>query len=519
MTDRILLVPLDDRPVTGRLPQRIGAVAGAAVALPPAAWIGNLTRRAERTALLTWLQDEAASAGAMVLALDTLAYGGLVGSRQSRESAADVTEHLLPLWSLRDAQPDLKLAGFITIPRLSATAAAEEEAPYWPHHGEAIAAFSAASHKARVEPTAAHREALAAARLAVPAEILDDYLGARARNHAVNRLLIEWAAAGVFDLLYLTVDDSAEWGLNVLERDDLQNLIAERGLQDKVLIYPGADEVACSLLSRLLLQRAGVTPAFFPVYAHDLGGDAVTMYEGQPLRDTLGMHLAAAGIGRAPSPEEADCQLFLHSPERVGGDFWLGIDLPDDLTAVPAWFVSAIATAMQMGSPVAVADVAWANAAHPAFVQQLIEAAPVRNLMGFAGWNTAGNTLGTVLAHAAMRHLALEGGGDLAGQELAHQHLLFERFAEDWLYMGIERPAVVARHEAINLHEVGRTVTLRAESAYLRYWRGGVVMRVDPQGLPHYWRLGDYRRIEPAFPWSRLFDLDFRVDFDLEAIP
>jgi hypothetical protein len=519
MTDRILLVPLDDRPVTGRLPQCIGAVAGATVELPPTAWIGNLIRRADGASLMAWLQAAAPSTAAMVLALDTLAYGGLVGSRQSRDPAAEITERLLPLWQLRDQHPDLQLAGFITIPRLSATAAPEEEAPYWPQYGVAIAAYSRAFHLAEVEPTAANEQALDTARAAVPAEVLADYLGARERNQAINRMLVEWTAAGVFDLLYVTVDDSAEWGLNVLERDDLTRLVAARGLEDRILVYPGADEVACSLLARLLLRRSDVTPTFFPVYSEDGGEDAVTMYEGLPLRETLALHLRAAGIGRAASPESADCQLFLHSPERVGGDFWLGIDLPEDTGAFPEWFVAAIATALQMGSPVAVADVAWANAAHPAFVQRLVETAPVRNLMAFAGWNTAGNTLGTVLAHAAMRHLALERGGGLQAQELAHQRLLFERFAEDWLYMGVERPAVVRRHEAINLNEVGRAVGLRAESTYLRYWKGGVVMRVSPDQMPEYWRLGEYRRIEPGFPWSRLFDIDFRADFDLEVIP
>lgn len=517
MTDRILLVPLDDRPVTGRLPQRIGAVAGAEVVLPPDAWIGNLTRLAEREALTAWVESESDGAAAVVLALDTLAYGGLVGSRQNRESPSRITERLLPLWQVRDRHPDMPIAGFATIPRLSATAAAEEEAPYWADHGAAIARFSELFHRATADP--AWQADLEAARQAIPAAVMDDYLGARNRNLQVNRLLIEWTAAGVFDLLYLTVDDSATWGLNVLETQQLAALVAERGLTDRVLIYPGADEVACSLLSRLLLRRANIAPAFFPVYSHEGGEDAVTMYEGLPLRDTLARHLQAAGVTLAASPETADCQLFLHAPAERGGDFWLGIDLPDDLTAVADWFVGAIATAMQMGAPVAVADVVWANAAHPAFVQRLIETAPVRNLMAFAGWNTAGNTLGTVLAHAAMRHLALERGGDLQAQEEAHQRLLFERFAEDWLYMGIERPAAVNRDVAVDLNDLARTLALRAEATYLRYWKGGVVMRVSPDQQPHYWRLGEYRRHTPTFPWSRLFDVAIPADFALEVIP
>ncbi|MBC7544745.1 MAG: DUF4127 family protein [Candidatus Sericytochromatia bacterium] len=517
MTDRILLIPLDDRTCTSRLPVHLGAVAGRTVLTPPLGWIGNLTRRAEREALGAWLIQAAHDAEAVVLALDTLAYGGLVGSRQSREPPQAVTERLLCLWALREANPTVRIAGFITIPRLSATAAPEEEAPYWPQYGEAIARYSRLVHASRLAGSAEATDLMHHAQAAIPAEILADYLAGRQRNLAINRQMIEWAAAGLFDLLYLTVDDSADLGLNVLERDELALLVADRQLGDRVLIYPGADEVACSLLSRVLLEKAAFQPAFFPVYAHEYGPQAVTMYEGLPLQETVRLHMAAAGVRLAPKPETADCQLFIHGPEKTGGDFWLDLDLPEDRRDVPEWFVQGIATALQMGSPVAIADVAWANAAHPAFVQRLFDTCPVRNLLAFAGWNTAGNTLGTVFAHAALRLLALEQGGDLAAQERAQQIALFERFAEDWLYMAVERPAAASRPGPPDFETLSRQMAVRSESCYLRHWQGNVVTRVDAGGIPHYWRLGAFRRTLPTFPWARLFDVDLAADFDLEA--
>lgn len=516
---RLLLIPLDDRPATARYPAQIGAVAGCEVLVPPLALQGNLTKPADSRRLMDWLEQEAPHASGLVIALDTLAYGGLIASRQSREPSPKIIERLIGLWQLRERFPALSLSAFATIARLSETAAPEEEAPYWPEYGTRLVEISRLTHLAQRSPGPEQRVALQRAEATVPETVLADFRAWRSRNFEVNRLMVEWAAAGLFDHFYLTVDDSADVGINVMEKEALQTLVNERGLGDKVLIYPGADEVACSLVARTLLQRADFRPLFFPIYSEPDGEQAVTMYEGIPLGDTLALQLAAAGAGLAGSPEKADCQLFVHGPALRGGDFWLGIDLPESREAIPETFARDIQIALQLDAPVAIADVAWANAAHPAFAQRLADGGSATKLLGFAGWNTAGNTLGTVIAHASARLLSLDVGGDLAAQEQAHQRFLFERFAEDWLYMGIERPAAAARPGPVDFDDLARQVKVRVEGTYARYWQGQPLCRVEPDGTPHYWRLGGIQIQPPTFPWGRLFDIDLTGDIHLEEVP
>ena len=72
----IAVLPLDDRPVSCDLPARVGAIAGAEVRLPPRDLLGNLERPADRAALGAWLLEAAQDADAVVVAIDTLAYGG-----------------------------------------------------------------------------------------------------------------------------------------------------------------------------------------------------------------------------------------------------------------------------------------------------------------------------------------------------------------------------------------------------------------------------------------------------------
>ncbi len=60
--------------------------------------------------------------------------------------------------------------------------------------------------------------------------------------------------------------------------------------------------------------------------------------------------------------------------------------------------------------PIALADVAFVNGADLFLGRQLIQTGLAPRLLAYAGWNTAGNTLGTVLAHAVLHLLMLRQG-------------------------------------------------------------------------------------------------------------
>jgi hypothetical protein len=104
----------------------------------------------------------------------------------------------------------------------------------------------------------------------------------------------------------------------------------------------------------------------------------------------------------------------------------------------PEEFVRALLAELNSGRPVAVADVAYVNAADLILGELLRLHPQVATLAAYGGWNTAGNTLGTVLAQAVIRVLALR-AGPTREQRAAHVEFLFLRFLDDDLYQGRER--------------------------------------------------------------------------------
>jgi len=79
----IVYVPLDDRPVTRQLPERmLGRIAGVRVVEPPRAMLGSYLTFGRPGEILAWLnRDAPRTASEYVLSSDMLAYGGLVASR------------------------------------------------------------------------------------------------------------------------------------------------------------------------------------------------------------------------------------------------------------------------------------------------------------------------------------------------------------------------------------------------------------------------------------------------------
>ena len=226
------LLPLDSRPATRTLPAQIAGLTGKTPHLPPAALLGTAGRGADPAALSEWLRAQPTD-GPLVVALDALAYGGLVQSRTSPLSAAEALANLAPLkdWMARSGQP---MYAFITLPR---------------------------------EPDATDR----------------------ARNLAVVREMLTWAREGRFAELHVAWDDALPGSPAPAEG---AALAAEAPAN--VRVYPGADEVASMLVARALAPQPR-TVRF--EYSDPAKAEQVIKYEGIPLTRSARNHAEAGGFG------------------------------------------------------------------------------------------------------------------------------------------------------------------------------------------------------------------------------
>lgn len=430
----LALIPLDDRPVNYDHPWWLGRAAGIDVRRPPRGWLGGPGRQADRAALGSWLLDQARSVDGVVLAIDTLAYGGLIPSRQSTETLDAVMAALEPVRTLRATVPDLPILAASVLMRVDRGGAAEEERPYWAEHGRSLFRLSYLDDKAdRGEASDAELAELRVLSGQVPAAVVTDYRGARARNHGLNARMLDWVADHTLDQLIVAQDDTVAFGWNTAEARSLRADLQRRGLADRAIVYPGADEVGSLLVAAFACRRAGLTPTVWTRYASATGADARTAFEDRPLGALVQAHLAPLGGWVAASPEAADLVLAINAPAESQAEAWLQLAvLEPDRVTVPLSDASgealratrrematvcrdvdelarAVAGEVAADRPVAVVDVAFANGADLALAERLAARVPLARLAAYGAWNTAGNTLGAALAQGVIEALARRG--------------------------------------------------------------------------------------------------------------
>ena len=540
---RLACLPLDDRPVNYDMPRELAALAGIEIELPRREALGNPWRASQHAELVGWLEEAAGRADALLVAVDTLGYGGLIPSRTSSETADQVLARLSVLKRLKALRPHLHILAYSVILRISRADSAEEEKAYWATYGSRMFRLSALEHKSALgEASAAESAERDALRAQIPDPVYTDYLQGRSRNHAVNRAMLDWLEAGVFDYLLLPQDDTADYGWNIAEARTLQALIRVRGLADRAITYPGADETAGLLLARFACQQAGFAPRVWPRYASLASAGSVTAYEDRPIHELLKAQLAPLNGSLALSPQEADLLLFINAPcgPQGAGDLqWqLAREMEAPASAAPALqdplvqatraqmttprrsveeFLRAARAAVASGRPVALADVAFVNGADLFLGRQLLQDDLAISLAAYAGWNTAGNTLGSVLAHAVLRLLMLRGTPSRY-QQAAHVAGLFRRYLDDYAFQTIERSRLVSEDlPALGLAPgMERLPEDRLEAVEARL-RERLTAAAAPIGAG-FVRAGLARQVLVSnihLPWQRLFEVGFDISVEI----
>lgn len=487
---RLAALPVDGRPVVREQVQMLAASAGWQLAMPEVQDLGHLRRPARRAQLADWLHKQAPQVDGFALSIDMLAYGGLVPSRFIGDAIGDLMGYLDLLPALKAAYPGKPIYAFAATMRISNNNVNEEEKEYWSLYGEKIWRWSWLSDRS-AQAGQAGADDVAAAAQAIPVAVREDYLATRARNFALTRAALALVGQGVIDRLVLPQDDTAEFGFNIAERRQLELDVAHLGLQDKVAIYPGADEVMHTLCARMIAALSDWPPLSFYVHCSDPQhvGQLHALYEDRPVLDAVACQVSAAGAALVDDPAQADVILALHTSGPAQGDWAMQKPLPDPQPLAPEW-AAQMARWCAAGKPVALADLAYANGGDPAMAGALARALPLNRLCAYAGWNTASNSLGSLVAQCV---LTRGGFGSAANREILALRLL-----EDLLYQAVLRQTVrLGVHEPALGAEALRARVEDVVTGHANAW-------ADGQGLG--WRIA-----ELYLPWDRTFEIGLRL--------
>lgn len=497
---RIGLLPLDERPVNTRYPAMIAQIAGAELVLPPSSLLSYRRQPANCGELMAWLQAEAPRLDALVVSLEMLGYGGLIASRTTDDPAVAIANRLEVLRAIKQAKPELMIYAFDLITRISRSDDNFEEPLYWSDYGSRIYRYSQLLDQKlqgqRVD------EELRELRASLPDDIIQDVLKRRLRNHTMNLMTVGLAADDLFDLLVISSDDTSPYGLGTREKRWVTEWVDHLFQpQDRLLMYPGADEVGTALTARALCAHHSIAPVFDVVYAIPADAEITAPFEDGPVRITVERQIKAVGgrIGQG----ETDFIVAVNTPARQKPATYALYDEVEAAYRRPYLerFTQQIQGWIEAGRHVILADVAYPNGADPVLVDLLFRQVDIHRLAAYGAWNTAGNTIGVALGQGLAASLA-------RNSQQAQEYFLTHRFLEDWGYQYVVRAEV--RQAYIDAHGISDIAP-----DDLPQVKAEIEERLGRR-LAELPILGSRWRIRPGsirLPWDRFFEVDFDLEF------
>ena len=420
---KILLIPLDDRPPCLQFPVRMGLIGDAEIVTPPKELLGRFTASGKSDKINEWLRNQnVKSFDAAIVALDMVAYGGLVAMRRHGDTTVAIAlERIEVLREIKKRAPTLPVYVQSVIMRLAPTGDGANE-----NYREKLARWAEISpySESKTETEKLERE--------IPSEVLADYKRARARDLQINIKAIEFVKSGVIDYLILSQDDAKLKGIHVADRERLIAEITKLNLSEKIAVQPGADEVAMLLLARSLNNLHRFSPKIKAVYSSEELANKAMPFEDRALRETVSFHVKATGAREVANEKQADLLFYVYASRFEAGR--------------AASFADDIAAQIKKGKRVIVADIdpkGDVQGGDTKFTTELGKRNLFRELNGYASWNTAGNTIGTTLPQgvifAATQAKLIKSKAATNRIWTAQNWFTFHRILDDYYYHTLVR--------------------------------------------------------------------------------
>ncbi len=257
---KTLLIPLDERPCNYRFPQMVAdSQEKVELLVPPKDLLGAKKEPANPERIAAFLEENVGLCDNLVLSVDMLLYGGLIPSRLHHLTEEEALGRLQVLRSLKEKNPKFKIYAFNCIMRAPSYNSAEEEPDYYEEYGYALFRRKyLLDYKQRYGLSKEEEKELEGIR--IPEEIIADYEMHRDFNTRMNLEVVRYLEEGYIDFLVIPQDDSSPYGYTAISQKCVVDAVKKKQLEQKVMIYPGADEVAMSLLARAYHEYLGIEP-------------------------------------------------------------------------------------------------------------------------------------------------------------------------------------------------------------------------------------------------------------------
>ena len=559
--DKLLLVPLDSRPVCSTMVQKLGKLAGINVIVPPKELLDNYQEPAKSKKLWQWLQNKSANYNTSIISTDILLHGSLLQTRQHIASAQEQDYFFSELNKLQKnitASPPRQskytnstdstdsdkhqLQLFSVIPRLLVSDEVYPDCWYQWH----LMRYSQLLDMVQINGDYAMTKELMEYKEEIPADILSKYTSIFTQSQGFNeRLLahlipkaknikniantqVNATVATNAPLFIIGQDDSSPFGLPHMTATKLARHIEEHTWQTQAQLTNGADEIAALLLTRHFLQQSHWQPKLFLAYGSPKTEFKHMPYMASSVGATLRNQAQLVGAQLVEESNAADIILFVHCG-----------DADAKPTAAEAEQLASYLKHNKHDKHGALIDLSANFEAEEMLLPLLIaQNINVNRLAAYAGWNTFSNSSGTALAQSiifAGRLRQLQAQQSATDNPLlipalyaANLNFTIERMLEDYYYQKRIHPQLRPYLESF-----GTTPTdLEPEEKQQTEYR--IQERLSLYATWLYWRslsrtpfYADTHKayyltdltVGAKLPWNRIFEVDLNVHTKVSSEP
>ena len=505
--EKILFIPHDARPISFQQTAEVVEQLGYEVMTPPEEYFGGKEHyMGQPDEIWKWLEANVKNADAVVIATDSLFYGGLIPSRKHTIPQSTIESRLERFKALHVNNPKLNIYVFASLMRtpMAGTPGNTEEPDYYVTYGSSIFNLTALMDKEELKGLSGdEKQILAEIKRSIPADILEDWLSRREKNLAVTKKFIDLAAQDIIQYLIIGRDDNAPLCQTHKENRDLKAYADKYNLpKTKFQSLPGIDEFGLLLLTRAVNDLKGETPTINVRFNRGKGSKIIPAYSDEEIGYSIDSAAAIAGGKIIDEPKFADFVLLVNTdpngktyqPHNALPNFAVELD-HKKFEKNAKHFANLVDEYVSAGYPVGVADIIFANGSDNALMQNLYDKGLLYKLQAYSGWNTATNSTGFALGTGILaKYMSNE----------SKDRLLTRRYLDDWAYQANVRTLIGeqlfnSREGGIVYYNLGdqtpdvenRVTLLMREFAY--------------KHLPPLRYLRDF---QVTLPWNRMFECD-----------
>ncbi|MGL4588825.1 MAG: DUF4127 family protein [Mycoplasmatales bacterium] len=480
----IKLLPLDERPCNIKFAEKLCQVRDEIKLICPEPKIyGQKKQAADLDSITNFSISNNQVVDYFVVSLDMFLYGGLLPSRLHQKSFEQICERLELLKKIKQTNPQLKIYAFSTIMRTPSYNSCDEEPEYYQDYGQAIFTKKFLEDKQDMIGLS-DVEASTLAKVNLPKAIETDYATRRSVNLRVNLKIIDYLEQAIFDYLIFPQDDSAQFGYTRIDQAQVYSRLASF-TKERYSVHPGADEVALTMIARIVNQSQLEQPKVYIELSSESRKKLIPKYEDRALEQTLELHLIASGFKQVSEINQATHYLFYNVPqtskmfESVEQNEFESVDL--DLS----YF---------QDNKGYILDCAYANGGDFKLIKQLRDKNLFGNVLGYSGWNTNANSLGTILCT-----MAIVG----TNENSQSQKFVVERLIEDVFYQAKIRKQITDNLlEPLGLNYFD----LKTKQAEVVKTEEKLLIELGKSYLPK--AIFSKYQLKISHPWNRMFEID-----------